>query len=304
MNNTIVPIEHTGHQPQRHEHRDDDQIVLRIWFSRLNSQGSIDAYSYAYRLFREHLGDKPLVQVTAEDLMNFRDSLSGAQSTRRNRWDAISSLFRVAFETGYIRYNPAVAIRQRRQKKGDLVPKTLPHEEILRMIRLEPSDRNRAVLTVMYYAGIRISEVTHLRWRDIVVGHPNSDFDGYLSVVSGKGDKDRVLSIVEPVISAVQAIRPEGAGDDDFVFRGKNTKAGKPMSRVAVHQIVKAAGKRIGRDDVSAHWLRHSYATHALHAGATIDMIQRDLGHESVGTTGRYTHANPDDGAGRFLSVD
>jgi integrase/recombinase XerD len=71
---------------------------------------------------------------------------------------------------------------------------------------------------------------------------------------------------------------------------------------VQVHRIVEAAAARAGLGAaVSAHWLRHAHASHALDRGAPISLVQTTLGHASVATTGRYLHARPRDSSARYL---
>jgi site-specific recombinase XerD len=71
-----------------------------------------------------------------------------------------------------------------------------------------------------------------------------------------------------------------------------------------VHRVVKAAAARAGLPaEVSAHWLRHAHASHALGRGAPTHLVQATLGHASVATTGRYLHARPSDSSGRYLAI-
>ena len=92
-----------------------------------------------------------------------------------------------------------------------------------------------------------------------------------------------------------------GAGPDDPVFRSRK---GGHLDPSAVHRIVKAAANRAELPDhVSAHWLRHAYASHSLDRGAPIHLVQATLGHASVATIGRYLHARPTDSSARYLGV-
>ena len=76
------------------------------------------------------------------------------------------------------------------------------------------------------------------------------------------------------------------------------------LGRQQLHPIVKAAAARAGLSaDVAAHWLRHVYASHSLDCGAPIHLVQATLGHASVATTGRYTHARPSDSSARYLRI-
>jgi integrase/recombinase XerD len=85
------------------------------------------------------------------------------------------------------------------------------------------------------------------------------------------------------------------------VFRSRK---GGHLDPSAVHRIVKAAANRAELPDhVSAHWLRHAYASHSLDRGAPIHLVQATLGHASVATIGRYLHARPTDSSARYLGV-
>jgi integrase/recombinase XerD len=98
----------------------------------------------------------------------------------------------------------------------------------------------------------------------------------------------------------LQQLRGE-AGPDAPVFRSAKGGALDPSQ---VHRIVKAAAARAGLPAaVSAHWLRHAHASHALDRGAPIHLVQATLGHSSVATTGRYLHARPNDSSSRYLAV-
>jgi integrase/recombinase XerD len=73
---------------------------------------------------------------------------------------------------------------------------------------------------------------------------------------------------------------------------------------MAVHLIVKAAAKRAKLPAaMSAHWLRHSHASHALDRGAPVHVVQSSLGHASLTTTTRYSHARPGDSSARYLTA-
>ncbi len=78
--------------------------------------------------------------------------------------------------------------------------------------------------------------------------------------------------------------------------------AGRPRLPAQVFRIVKAAAQGASLPaEISPHWLRHAHASHALDRGAPISLVQATLGHASVQTTGRYTHARPNDSSSRYL---
>ena len=80
-------------------------------------------------------------------------------------------------------------------------------------------------------------------------------------------------------------------------------KAGRPVSAVQVHRIVRAAAARASIEAaVSAHWLRHAHASHALDRGAPAHLVRDTLGHASLATTSAYAHARPDQSSSRYLA--
>ena len=164
------------------------------------------------------------------------------------------------------------------------------------MIRQEPALRNRVLLTMLYGGGLRISEACGLRWRDLTV----RDAGAGQATVFDKGGKTRVVLLSAATWKVLASLRGE-AGPDVPLFLSRKGGALDPS---AVHRVVKAAAARAGLPpEVSAHWLRHAYASHALDRGAPIHLVQATLGHASVATTGRYLHARPSDGSSRFLGV-
>ncbi len=149
--------------------------------------------------------------------------------------------------------------------------------------------RDRALLELMYAGGMRASEVAGIQ--------PN-DLKETLSVVmvTGKGNKQRLVPIGKPAVQAVQQyvkeLRPNLMRFDDGRDEGclllSNT--GRPLERVAIWQIVRRIAKRAELGDVHPHTLRHSFATHMLSGGADLRVVQELLGHSDIGTTQIYTH--------------
>ena len=151
--------------------------------------------------------------------------------------------------------------------------------------------RDRAMLELMYAAGLRASEVAGLQ------------LDGYderIAVlrVMGKGSKERLVPVGEPARNAVAAyletLRPDLARFEDGRDQGHLllSNTGRPLERVAVWQIVRRLAARAGIEQAHPHMLRHSFATHMLVGGADLRVVQELLGHEDIGTTQIYTHVD------------
>jgi site-specific recombinase XerD len=158
----------------------------------------------------------------------------------------------------------------------------------------ESGARNHALLRLDYLSGFTISEAANLRWRPVGSRGKRSDY------VIWEGRKDASDRAAAPVWRELIALRGS-AGGDAPVFRSAK---GGHLDASQVHRIAKAAAVRAGlAPAVSAHWLRHAHASHALDRGAPIHLVQATLGHASVVTTGRYLHARPNDSSSRFLAA-
>jgi integrase/recombinase XerC len=150
--------------------------------------------------------------------------------------------------------------------------------------------RDKALILVMYSAGLRISELVSLSLKDL---------DGDLSGgrVTGKGDKERCVFFSGEARTALidylaerQARVKAGAGSTDRLF--VNRKGG-PISTPGVRWIIARYAERSGLGKhIYPHSLRHSFATHLVNSGCDVRVVQELLGHASLSTTQRYTHVN------------
>ena len=230
---------------------------------------------------------KPLAPVRPGDVQNYLATLNAkAPATRANAAAAIKSLFSLAQEVGYVHFNVGKTVKAP-SVENTLAERIIGEADAVRMLALEPDPRNRALLTVLYGGGLRISELCGLRWRDLAP----RDAAGQATVF-GKGGKTRAILLSANTWKMVQVIRGDaGAGDPVFLSRKRGH-----LDPSAVHRIVKAAAARAGLPaEVSAHWLRHAHASHGLDRDAPIRLVQATLGHASVATTGLYLHARPTD---------
>src|SRR3954469_7586349 len=263
---------------------DPDRDLIAMWVARSASPHTRRNYRRQAARFLAFV-NRPLAAVRLGDVQAYLDSLQeAAPATRANVVAALKSLFSFAQETGYLRFNLGKVLKAP-PVKNTLAERILDEAAVHRMLALETSARNRALLTLLYGGGLRISEVTGLRWRDL------SERDGAGQVtVYGKGGKTRVVLLSTGTWMLLAGLRG-AAGPDAPVFRSR--KGGR-LDQSAVHRIVKAAAARAGLSaEVSAHWLRHAHASHSLDRGAPIHLVQQTLGHASVATTGRHLHARP-----------
>jgi integrase/recombinase XerD len=273
---------------------DSDRDLIAMWVARSASPHTRRNYRRQAARFLAFVA-KPLALVRLGDMQAYLSTLEGqAPATRANAVAALKSLLSFGQEIRYLRFNLGKVLKAP-PVKNMLAERILDETAVHRMLALEAAPRNRALLTLLYGGGLRISEVCGLRWRDLA----ERDGAGQVTVY-GKGGKTRVVLLSTGTWTLLTGLRGE-AGPDAPVFRSRK---GGPLDESAVHRVVKAAAERAGLSaEVSAHWLRHAHASHSLDRGAPIHLIQQTLGHASVATTGRYLHARPTDSSARYLGV-
>jgi integrase/recombinase XerD len=168
-------------------------------------------------------------------------------------------------------------------KLGTMLAETHPGNETARSQAL--ALRDRAMLELLYAAGVRVSEVADARLEDLKLEM------GYI-LVRGKGDKERMVPLGVPAQQALQQYLKNGRG---AVAKNKNSPllflgvSGRRLTRQRVWQLVGKASLASGRH-ASPHMLRHSCATHMVENGADLRTVQAILGHSDISTTQIYTH--------------
>lgn len=218
---------------------------------------------------------------------------------------AVRSLFRFACREGTLAANPAQGVRTPK------FPKTLPRhlrpgevENLLEAPAIatagdEPlARRDRAILELLYAAGLRVGELVSLDWRNI-------DLSARVLRVIGKGRKERMVPFGRPAADALRGwlevwekIRgAAGLDDEDPVFL--NFQGGRLSDRSVRNILDRWVESAAVTKGVHPHTLRHTFATHLLENGADLRTIQELLGHSSLSTTQKYTHLEVE----RLLSV-
>jgi integrase/recombinase XerD len=180
---------------------------------------------------------------------------------------------------------------------GRHLPDTLSFPEIEQMLAgidlsAPAGPRDRALLELLYGAGLRVSELVGLRLTDC-------HFDAGFVRVAGKGNKVRLVPVgpdarrfVSVYVTQVRSQQLIKKGSEDVVFLNQR---GSGLSRVAVFTMVKRVAVAAGiQKTISPHTFRHSFATHLIEGGADLRAVQQMLGHESITTTEIYTHLDRD----------
>ncbi len=168
-----------------------------------------------------------------------------------------------------------------RPKKAVTIPTVLSEEEITDLISHTGNLKHRLLIILLYSAGLRISELLKLKMVDIDIQR------SVIHVRGGKGNKDRItlLSKIACDVLTEYSLQYQAK---HHVIEGPG---GKPYSQRSVNHIIKRSAISAGiKKNVSAHTLRHSFATHLLENGNDLRYIQALLGHENSKTTERYAH--------------
>ncbi len=277
-----------------------DSVIERYWnylrIARGLSRNTLLAYQRDVATFQRYLLSQGLSEareVCPPLLSGFLDHLhrSGlAPSSRARALAAIRSLFRFLKQEGMVSANPTVSLRS--TSRARRLPKTLSVEEVTRLLSLpggsSPEDqRDRAMVEVLYAAGLRVSELIGLK-----IDQCNLEV-GYLGI-TGKGGKQRVVPIGRPAVTETQGyllhVRPVllRQRSSRFLFV---TRRGMPLTRQGFWKLLRARAQRAGIARMpSPHMLRHSFATHVLQGGADLRSVQAMLGHADIATTQIYTH--------------
>ena len=261
------------------------------------SPHTLQAYSRELHRFMDFLstriaaGEAGLQRLQTRHLRDFLASLQNqglAASSRARALAAVRGFLRFLTDQGLLERDPSLGLRTPRQERR--LPACPAVPEVLGLIDAAAERdgaggvRDRAILELMYSAGVRAAELTSL------------DAEGAAGVdrlvVRGKGDKERVVPLGERARGALRGwldVRDEVAKDDEpalFVnLRGK--RLGTRGLRYLFGRWCRAAGGRAG---YTPHSIRHAFATHLLDGGADLRSVQELLGHAGIQTTQLYTH--------------
>ena len=232
--------------------------------------------------------------VSRDDLMDFLAGLYRQRLESKSVARHLVSLrnfFRFAQIQELVPKDPSVNLESPKIRRS--LPGYLRLEEVERLLAQPDAKtpfglRDRAMLEVLYSAGLRVSELVGLR-----VG----DLDTKVGCVRciGKGDKERIVPIGKKALGMVERYLREAR--PKFLGKAAGSPAlfvnrrGGALSRVGVWKILSTYGRRAGlRVALTPHMLRHSFATHLLERGADLRSVQLMLGHADISTTQIYTH--------------
>ncbi len=205
---------------------------------------------------------------------------------------SIRSFYRFLVRDGRIEHDPLAGVRG--PKKGRRLPGILSSKQVLAILGAVEGDspkalRDRAILELLYAAGLRLSELVALDASDVDIGERQAR-------VLGKGSKERIALMGKAAADALRRYLRDGR--PALVRRPQEralflNKQGGRLSARAVQIMVRRCALKAGLDErVFPHLLRHTFATHMLDGGADLRVVQELLGHASVASTQIYTHVS------------
>jgi integrase/recombinase XerC len=267
--------------------------------------GEKNSSQYTLRNYRreigEFLGFIARRQITAWDKVDkevVRDYLSWlnaeeyAKASVARRLSELRSFCRYLIREKVLATNPFDAVSAPKLPKR--LPRFLSNDEVKVLLGAPPTSnpqglRDRAILELLYAAGMRVSELAGLNL---------SDVDGTRAQIKvlGKGNKERFVLIGKPALRAVLSYIREGRPK----LIGKKTSNAIFLNRFGTRLTVRSVQMTIAKyamlagikGEVTPHVLRHTFATHLLDGGADLRSVQELLGHESLSTTQIYTHVS------------
>jgi integrase/recombinase XerD len=215
-----------------------------------------------------------------------------AASSLSRKVSALSGFYQFCVDDCLRGDDPSAALARPRTRRP--LPRLLSGAEVERLFAVLEAEatgdppaaaalRLLALIELLYGSGLRATELVTLPRRAFSSDRP-------FLIIRGKGGKERLVPLSDRSRHALVRWLPHVPGDSAWLFPVR----GKPLSRVRLFQLVRAAAGRAGiaPDRVSPHVLRHAFATHLLEGGADLRALQTLLGHADIATTEIYTHVD------------
>jgi integrase/recombinase XerD len=253
-----------------------------IWMrSKRYSTNTIDSYSKVLSVFFSFYRTKSLHDISNDDVLQFNEQYILA----RNLSATYQSQFINALKLFYELVNAKKIDLEKliRPNKPSQLPKVISEEEVAAIINAAENIKHKCILSLIYSAGLRRSELLNLHTLDI------DSKRMMIQIRKAKGQKDRWVPL-SPIILEMLRDYYVKYKPKEYLFEGQY---GGQYSAASMSAILKNAAKIAGiKKNINLHMLRHSYATHLLESGTNLRHIQELLGHRSPKTTQIYTHVS------------
>jgi integrase/recombinase XerD len=291
--------------------QNSDQGLVELFLDMLAAErgagaNTLAAYGRDLADFSSHLGTRgsAVAIATTDDVRAYLSQLNKrdfAAASVARRLSAIRQLYRFLYAEGRRQDDPAAILEG--PKRGRTVPKVLSIAEVDRLLAtaraasdkavLSPADRLRAarmtcLIELLYATGLRVSEL-------VTLPASASERTARMLIVRGKGGKERLVPLNEAAkqamgdyLALLEAANPQARLKWLFPSFGESGHLTRQHFARDLKALAATAGLRA--DQVSPHVLRHAFASHLLHNGADLRVVQTLLGHADISTTQIYTH--------------
>lgn len=271
--------------------------AIPVWFAQtpeLRSKHTKETYRSQLMQFDSSTGRKPIERVTVNDMVNYCTQGSPSPNTVQVRRKALLKFFGWAHLSGLYPTDPSVELKRRIRVGSKTIRKNhwLTRTQLSELLEGAEDPRDRLILYLAAYTGLRVSEISNLTWADV-------DLEGGRLAVKGKGEKHAYVGIAAPLHRVLsEAARSRSNGP---VVLGQRWGAkGEQLGARGIRERVHVNGARIGVPELRPHDLRRSLAGILHGDGVPLEDVQAVLRHTNIGTTMRYLEDNPMRGVERM----
>jgi site-specific recombinase XerD len=252
--------------------------VLKIFQEKLRyknySQSSINLYTSYLKNFIEYGGIKDPYQIRTQQIVSFLEKYPYTSCSQQNQYIGALKLF-----AKYILNKKDIHLTKiERPKSEKKLPRVIDGEFIKERLSKIENLKHKAILTLTYSVGLRVSEIVNLKIEDI------DSKRMLIHIKNAKGRKDRIVPLSQNVLNLLREYFKQ-CRPNEYLFNGQTSNK---YSIGSCQQIYKKYIESSGH----IHTLRHSCATNLLENGTDLKIIQKILGHSSVKTTEIYTHVS------------
>jgi len=242
------------------------------------SPRTIETYQQIISTFMGYYSDKDIMEITKKDIREYLEDMA-EKGKSGNSLNLHLNALKFCFEQ---LLGKRMRLDLKYSKKPVKLPYFLTKGEIKRLLVSIKNQKHKIMITLMYSAGLRVSELINLKVKDLNLK------DKYGFVRNGKGNKDRIFIIADKLQRVLVQMAAGRNGEENLL---KNN-SGEKYSVSSLQKIVKNAAKLAGLNykEIHCHTLRHSFATHLIEQGASLSEVQSLLGHKSPETTQVYLH--------------
>jgi len=243
------------------------------------SKNTLDTYTNMFEEFINHFPETEIEEITDSMIVDFLRYLVNERNISGSYQNQSINAIKFYYERVLGGQRKIYTIDRPRKEK--MLPEVLSEEEVVMILNATENLKHKAILMTIYSAGLRIGELINLRLKDIDSQRMQ------IRVEQAKGKKDRYTLLGEKTLEILRKYVSEYK-PKVWLFEGMN---GEQYSTSSIQANLKIAVDKTGiKKRITAHTLRHSFATHLLEAGTDIRYIQSLLGHSSGKTTEIYTH--------------